>query len=111
MGEKKIQSFLVDLKSQGKASPDGRYWNEFYKFLKKHKRAGEEDPPVPLILAASYLAPADKHKRLNQQLIWAMNIGILDQTIGYLNQLKEGEWVTSSKSGWETENRYWEDLE
>jgi hypothetical protein len=106
MGENKIQDYLDEIKAQGKASPTGMYWNEFFLFLCKYKQAGDTDPPVPLILAASGESPASKHFRLSLQLDWALDHNILDQALNYLKQLENQEWVTSTPSRWNTENYY-----
>jgi hypothetical protein len=106
-----IDRYLQGIKSKGKASPDGRYWHDFFLYLQDHKITGGEDPPVPLILAASWVSPKRKHDRLRQQLIWAMNNDILDQAIDYLNQLPDENWIISSKDRWDIDNRIREDLE
>ena len=106
MDESKIQEFLDESKAQGKASPDGMYWNDFFLFIRKYKQAGETDPPVPLILAASGESPASKQQRLEAQLEWAQTNNCLEQAIDFLKKLDDQKWVTSPASGWNTSS-YW----
>src|SRR5688500_16645073 len=106
MGENKIQDFLDEIKAQGKASPTGMYWNDFYLFLKRSKLTGEGNPPVPLILAASGESPASKQSRLEEQLSWALRNNCLDQAIEFLVNLEDHKWVTSPESRW-NKDTYW----
>lgn len=62
------QAFLDQVKSEGRSSPEGIYWHNFYEFLKARKvRPESSDPPVPLILAAASESDASKHHRLSSQ--------------------------------------------
>ena len=64
MFDQVIETFLNQSKKEGRSSPAGMYWNDFFTFLKKFKQSSEPDPPVPLILAASCESDASKYSRL-----------------------------------------------
>jgi hypothetical protein len=99
MSIQKIQTFLDDIRKDGKSSPTGKYWNDFYEFLKEAKNTGEPDPPKPLILAASGESDESKHNRLLQQLQWALDQSYLDEALNYLKRLSI-DWNVGSLDDW-----------
>jgi hypothetical protein len=106
MSENKIQEYLVEIKAEGKVSPSGMHWNDFFLLLKQHKRTGEVDPPMPLILAASGESPASKQDRLEAQLTWAQTNNCLELALDFLKKLPIDKWSTSPSSKWNTSS-YW----
>ncbi len=64
--DRTIEQFLNEIKLEGRASPAGFHWHQFYKFLQSRKTESASDPPIPLILAASGESNARKHERLAQ---------------------------------------------
>ena len=104
MDDSRIQDFLDRIKAQEKADPSGMWWQDFYLLLQRQKKAGESDPPVPLILAASGESSASKHRRLKSQLEWAQQNDCLEQALEFLEMLKKDQWTTSSASRWHTDS-------
>jgi len=100
MSKQKIETFLNEIKEDGRSSPAGMHWNEFSMFLKSFREQGESDPPVPLILAASGESAASKHNRLSKQLEWAMDYHCLDEAIAFLEKLGSDKWNSSSPENW-----------
>ncbi|HOO50073.1 MAG TPA: hypothetical protein PLK94_02175, partial [Alphaproteobacteria bacterium] len=96
----KIEFFLNEIKGEGKSSPAGMYWNDFFLFLKKHKSHNEPDPPVPLILAASGESDASKHFRLSEQLYWAADHNCLDEAIKFLKNISSEKWNKGALEDW-----------
>ncbi len=93
MRKQNIKSFLDEIKKNGKSSPYGMHWNEFFKFLKNYKKQNETDPPLPLILAATGESKALKHHRLSMQLEWAEGHNCLDEAILFLKELQTEKWI------------------
>jgi len=103
-----IRAYLEALRTDGKSNP--RNWDRFDKFLQSKRLPGADRPPVPLILAASSEAPATKHWRLGEELIWAQANGCLSEALDYLKRLPDDEWETSSPERWHRdgyERRFW----
>jgi len=94
----RIEELLVALKADGKSSP--KDWHQFYLFLEAKKQAGQKDPPVPLILAASMESDDTKHRRLSDQLHWAHENGCLDDVLRYLRDIPGEDWNLSSLGQW-----------
>jgi hypothetical protein len=97
--ERQIESELDRLKSNEKSSPAGHAWHLFYEHLCGRKRAGE-DPPPPLILAASGESDFAKHDRLAAQLRWAAENDCLEMAIAYLRRLPSEKWNTAPVEQW-----------
>jgi len=95
-----IESFLEKIKKQGRSSPAGMCWNDFFIFLKKFKQPDDTDPPVPLILAASGESDASKHFRLSNQLYWAFDHGCLDEALAFIKNLNPDKWNLGSIEEW-----------
>jgi hypothetical protein len=104
----KIEQFLDFLKSQGRSSPAGRNWAEFYAFLGKHKSENSGQPPMPLILAASGESDATKHARLRNQLEWAAAQGVLSDAVFWLDSLPVQEWNTCLPAQWDKTTYPWD---
>jgi hypothetical protein len=98
--DRTIEQFLNEIKLEGRASPSGFHWDQFYKFLKSRKTESAGDPPIPLILAASGESNARKHERLAQQLDWALRQGILEEAIRFLQQIPVERWNQGQLSKW-----------
>jgi hypothetical protein len=90
--DRTIEKFLNERKLEGRASPAGFHWHQFYKFLQSSKTENASDPPIPLILAAAGESNAKKHERLEQQLDWALRYGVLDEAIRFLQQIPVEHW-------------------
>lgn len=94
----KLEAFLNGLQDQGRSSPSD--WQQFYLFLKSKKSANQPNPPVPLILAASGESDANKHRRLAEQLQWAVDNNCLYDAIRYLEDIPAEQWNKSSREQW-----------
>jgi len=103
----RIERLLSTLKAEGRSSPDGIHWQQFFEFLKGKKQAvSKENPPVPLILAASGESNASKHRRLASQLAWAMENDCLEEAIHYLQNIPTSCWNSGPVNQWEQDS-YW----
>lgn len=100
----RIQSYLDAIKRDGKSSPSGIHWNDFFIFLKKIKKPKEHAPLAPLILGASVESDATKHERLKTQLQWALEHDCLDKALEFLKNLNTDQWNTCSKEGWDKDS-------
>jgi len=96
----RIEKFLNTIKSEGKSSPSGRHWQDFWKWLDKHEPNRIEKPPVPLILAASSASDSTKHDRLREQLMFADRYGFSLEAIEWLTSLEDAFWNHSSEANW-----------
>lgn len=96
-----IETFLKQLRKEGRSSPAGMYWNDFYTFLKKFKQSSEPDPPVPLILAASCESDASKYSRLKKQLQLALDHNCLNEAIEFLNNISLENWNSGPLEKWD----------
>ena len=96
----KIESYLKTIKEDGRSSPVGMHWNDFFNFLRGLKKADHPDPPMPLILAASSESGATKHLRLSYQLYWALDNGCIDEALYFLENLEADKWNTCSGEKW-----------
>ena len=108
MINQRISAFLEQIKAEGRSSPTGMHWNDFYGLLKSHKKQNGSDPPAPLILAASGESNASKHQRLSKQLEWALDHHCLDEALSFLTRLHSDQWSSGSLEKW-NENSYWTD--
>lgn len=100
------ETFLEQIKSEGRSSPAGMHWNNFFNFLCSKQQPGQRKPPVPLILAASGASDASKHWRLSEQLRWAEESGCLDDALSFLQFISAEHWNTCSPEQWNQDN-YW----
>jgi hypothetical protein len=98
----RMKTLLDSLERTGRSSPEA--WDRFYKFLQSKKKPGQPDPPVPLILAASAESNASKHRRLSEQLAWALENGCLDDALGYLEQIPAEQWNSCPEDRWHQES-------
>lgn len=98
-----IEQFLNEKRLEGRSSPAGIHWHQFHQFLQSRKTESEGDPPVPLILGASGESNARKHERLAQQLGWALQHGILEEAIRFLQQIPVERWNQGPVSTWHAE--------
>ena len=98
----RIEEFLAALKADGRSSP--KDWHRFHQFLQSKKQAGQKDPPVPLILAASDESNATKHQRLSAQLYWAQENGRIEDALRYLSDIPVEQWNACSSDEWFQDN-------
>ncbi|HEY5895806.1 MAG TPA: hypothetical protein VIT91_21510 [Chthoniobacterales bacterium] len=101
-----IDRFLNTVKADGMSSPAGMHWQRFYEFLRAKKQIGWNDPPLPLILAASGESDGSKHRRLSNQLEWALENGCRDEAIRYLQDMTVEQWNSCPLERWEQDS-YW----
>jgi hypothetical protein len=94
--------WLERLKASGRASPPGMKWNDFANWLAVSAPNANRRPPVPLILAASAESAASKFSRLELQLRWAFEHGLLTRAIQWLEASSPSNWDVISPSGWNT---------
>jgi hypothetical protein len=96
----RINAFLDQIKSDGRSSPAGRHWNDFWKWLEKQVPNKTEQPAMPLILAASGVSDSTKHDRLREQLMFAERNGFAIEAIEWLSSLTLDDWNHGSESNW-----------
>lgn len=101
-----IEILLESLKSEGRSSPAGFHWQQFWEFLRSRKVAADADPPVPLILAASGASDRTKQEMLAAQLAWADKAGILADALVVLNAIPAEGWNQGSPERWNQDNYY-----
>jgi len=97
----RVAEFLSHLMTQGRSSPDGMSWHRFHQFLARKKSAGRDDPPAPLILAASGESNGSKHRRLASQLEWALENKCLDEALQFLREVPADQWNSGWLERWE----------
>lgn len=108
MDETPITNFLEQIKAEGRSSPAGQYWMAFHEMLcRQASRTVIVRPPMPLILAASGESDFSKHKRLEEQLRWAQENGVLDEAIEFLRGLRPDQWNCGTPENWHRSS-YWE---
>ena len=93
-----IETFLANLKEEGRSSPCD--WHKFHQFLVSKKLPDQPSPPVPLILAASDESNATKHNRLGEQLKWALANLCLEEAISYLEAIHPTQWNQCNIEDW-----------
>jgi len=98
---KKIESFLNEIKREERSSPAGMHWDDFYTYLKKFKQPDEPDPPVPLILAASGESDESKYSRLKNQLQWALDHNCFNEAIEFLRNINLENWNSGPLEKWD----------
>lgn len=99
--EAERQAFLAQVNSEGRSSPAGWDWQEFYLLLCRHQQQGTPaKPPVPLILAASGASDDSKHTRLSDQLAWAIAHGCFREAITFLDRLPRDKWNGGRLEEW-----------
>jgi hypothetical protein len=96
----RIEQFLDAIKAEGRSSPAGIYWQEFYGFLRTRSKPDRNHPPVPLILGASGESDGEKHSRLFSQLEWALVNGCIAEAIDYLKKLPADHWNSCPIERW-----------
>jgi hypothetical protein len=96
----RIEFFLSEIKSDGRSSPAGKHWHDFWKWLEKKSLNQIEKPPMPLILAASGASDSTKHDRLREQLMFAEQNGFSLEAIEWLTALRHDSWNHGSESNW-----------
>lgn len=100
----RIETLLAALKAEGRSSPAGHKWHLFHVFLQSKKRPGNKGPPMPLILAASGESDASKHRRLSEQLAWALDNACLQEAFDFLGHLPADEWNVCPPDQWHQES-------
>lgn len=99
-----IDDFLKPIRAEGRSSPAGTYWHEFYEFLQARAKPGQTWPKAPLILAASGESNRAKHDRLRVQLEWANEAGCLEEAIGYLQGIPADRWNSGNLECWDKDS-------
>ena len=95
----KLQSLIQFCSSNGRVCPQPQKWNELWEMLPDKTRDGLGwNPPLPLILAAWWEASSDeKRKRLQQDIIYADQKGLLGQVDQFLRDLTEEQWYKDTE--------------
>lgn len=96
----RINVFLAIIKSEGRSSPAGRYWHDFWEWLEIKASNKADKPPKPLILAAAGASHANKYIRLREQLLFADMNGFGLEAVEWLAELAPENWNHGSKSNW-----------
>ena len=99
------EEFLADIKAEGRSSPAGGHWQAFCDFLRQRAGPDAAKIPVPLILAASGASDHAKHCRLGEQLVWAIENGVLADALDFLRGISAEHWNSGTPDRWHTE--YW----
>jgi hypothetical protein len=94
----RIDAFLSEIKLEGRSSPSGKHWHDFWKWLDNQVSDQTEKPAMPLILAAAGSSDLTKHDRLREQLMFAERHGFALAAIEWLNSLALGDWNHGSES-------------
>ena len=94
MKETTLEELLEYCKQNERVCPQPTHWNTMWNKLKNKKQIGNGwEPPLPLILAAWWVAPAmSKQFRLVEHLKWASKEGQLEDIKNFLYNLKEENW-------------------
>ena len=100
----RIDDFLKAIRAEGRSSPAGTYWHEFYEFLQTRAKPGQTRPKRPLILAASGESNRTKHDRLRVQLEWANEAGRLEEAIEYLQRIPVDHWNSGNRECWDEDS-------
>ncbi len=89
-----IDEVLAEAQRNNRVCPQPQKWNDLYELLPNKRRKGNGwEPPLPIILAAWWDAPAiTKMLRLREHIEWAYEQGCLDTVHAFLVNLKEEEW-------------------
>ena len=95
-----VVDFISSLRREGRSSPGGIAWHKFWLELLKASRGVGDEPPMPLILAASACSNADKLSRLREQLAWAAEREWLVESFRYLESIPLEHWNTGSDVNW-----------
>lgn len=97
-------AFLAAIKAEGRSSPAGMHWQAFYAVLLHSGVPSVSKPPVPLILAASGASDDAKHRRLAEQLDWAIRHGVFKDAVECLKTIPAEHWNLNSPARWYREN-------
>jgi hypothetical protein len=98
--ESDIAEFLALIASEGRSSPAGYAWHQFWEWLDEQAPVFGGPPPVPLILAASSESAANKNQVLKEQLEWASKAGILEPALNRLKAIPAEKWNYCPASRW-----------
>ena len=92
-----LKELLEYVRADGRICPMPEAWNALYEMLPEKKRVGYGwEPPLPLILSAWWDTPIlSKMIRLEEQICYAAEHGVLDEVDRYLRSLKPEQWFTS----------------
>ena len=104
MPDTRIDDFLNAIRAEGRSSPAGTHWHEFYEFLQARAKPGQPGPKAPLILAASGESNGTKHDRLRVQLEWANEACCLEEAIGYLQRIPVDDWNSGNRECWDKDS-------
>ncbi len=99
-----IETALSRWKAEGRSSPAGRDWHDFWTWLNENRSAGAAKPPGPLILAASGASNAAKHQCLRKQLEWADASGLLHEALSRLDGIPSDCWNIGDSRRWNEDN-------
>lgn len=103
-----IEGFIASTKAEGRSSPEGFAWHEYWEWLESVAPRGAGKPPVPLILGASGESDAAKHFRLSEQLYWAAKHGLLPQALDKLKTIPSDKGNSSPTDRWNRTIHPWE---
>lgn len=95
-----LEEFIKSLRSEGRSSPGGFTWHEFWLELSKASRFPGDEPPMPMILGGSGASNDHKLAQLRAQLIWAEQHGRLADSIELLKAIPPERWNTGSDLNW-----------
>lgn len=85
---------INEIKKLDRVCPMPPEWDALYKILIKRTQKGvDQDPPVPLILAAWHTPALMKMIILEEQILWAEDKGILNEVYDFLCSLDESNWL------------------
>ena len=90
-----VESLTAYCRENNRVCPLPDLWHQLWKMLPNRIQIGAGwQPPLPLILAAWYDAPAlSKMLRLTEHIEWAGQHGSLESVAGFLRELREEDWL------------------
>jgi hypothetical protein len=100
MDKKVIDQYLASLRADGISSPAGMHWHDFWNWICKNSKVDSPLPPMPLILAASGESNDVKHRRLGEQLQFALAFGFGGEAIDWLKRLPKANWNYCHPADW-----------
>ncbi|WP_148207344.1 hypothetical protein [Paramagnetospirillum magneticum] len=95
MAEASETELIAYVKANGRICPMPDPWNALFNLLPNRRQlaSGGWMPPLPLILAAWWLAtPSSKRRCLEEHIRWAVDHGALAEIDAYLRGIPESDW-------------------
>ena len=100
----KKDQFLESIKEKEMYCPTD--WTRFFQYvlsMAESKCGGEVSRrlPNPLILGGAIGNPTEKHRRLSEQLDWAIEHQCFDEALRFLTRLPDDKWEKCELAKWD----------